>query len=270
MTSSPGSSVPPSQDTPSVPSPPSTAPRVAVITGAGGGLGRVFAQALAADGWLIVALGRTQSTLEETLAACEASPGAGDAQHLALTCDVTDAEQVDATFDRVLSSLGRVDLLINNAGITGPTGRLDSLDPDAVRATFETNVMGAWLCARAAFRAMERGGGGRIINNGSIAAHAPRAGAAAYAASKAAVASLTTSLSLEGRGLNITATELDIGNARTALLEQFTQPSDIGAEPTFDAVHAGAVIASLANLPLSVTVDQVTLTATGMPYMGRG
>lgn len=233
--------------------------KLAVITGAGGGLGRVFATALAADGWTIVALGRTEETLTRTIDAC-----AGD-HHAVFVCDITLKSDVSTTFAAILNRFGRIDLLINNAGIPGPVGTIDEIDVDEFDATVNVNLRGTFLCSQAAFAAMSKAGGGRIINNGSIAAHAPRAGAAAYAASKAAVASLTTSLNLDGRGHNIVATQLDIGNARTELLGTFC--SD---EPTFDAVEAGRIITAVAALPLDVTANQITISASEMPYVGRG
>lgn len=233
-----------------------------VITGAGGGLGRTFAVALADAGWTVAALGRTRRTLEETVSAC---PGEG---HLAVPCDVTDRQSVAAAFDRVTAEAGRLDLLVNNAGVPGPTGRIDTVDPGDVETTLRTNFTGTLLCTRVAFAWMAAHGGGRIINNGSIAARAPRAGAAAYAASKAAVASLTVSTALDGRDVGITATELDIGNARTALLDTFT--TNAASEPTFDAAEAARLLVSVAEMPADVCVDRVTVTAAGMPYLGRG
>lgn len=240
--------------------------RVAVVTGAGGGLGRTFATALADAGWTVAALGRTRSTLAETVAGCR-----GDG-HLAVVCDVTDEASVTGAFARVSSALGRLDLLVNNAGVPGTTGRIDTVDPAEFEATVRTNLTGTFLCTRVAFAWMATHGGGRVINNGSIAAHAPRAGAAAYAASKAAVASLTVSTALDGRDVGITATELDIGNARTALLDTFTPtgPSDSTAEPTFEAAEAARLLVSVADMPAGVSVDRVTVTAAGMPYLGRG
>lgn len=233
--------------------------QTAVITGAGGGLGRVFAQALAARGWRIIALGRTATTLQGTL---DSLPGEG---HKYYICDISSPDEVHNIFVAIATDYTSIDMLINNAGIPGPTGIIDSLPAEEILKTINTNFLGTMYCSQEAFSLMKRSGGGRIINNGSIAAHAPRAGAAAYAASKAAVASLTTSLSLEGREYNITATQLDIGNARTDLLGTFTS-----SEPMFDAHHAGEIIASIAALPLEVSADHVTLTASGMPYLGRG
>jgi NAD(P)-dependent dehydrogenase (short-subunit alcohol dehydrogenase family) len=236
--------------------------RVVAVTGAGGGLGRTFSVALADAGWTVAALGRTRATLEETVAACR-----GDG-HLAVVCDVTDEASVAAAVDRLTDGLGRLDLLVNNAGVPGATGRIDTVDPAAFEETVRTNLVGTFLCTRAAFSWMAAHGGGRIINNGSIAAHAPRAGAAAYAASKAAVASLTVSTALDGREVGVTATELDIGNARTALLESFT--ADSPPEPTFAAAEAARLLVSVADMPPGVSVDRVTVTAAGMPYLGRG
>lgn len=250
-------------------------PRIAVVTGAGGGLGTVFCQALARNGWVIAALGRTEATLQSTIDSlenhtCSHSHSRDCSQghahsHSIHICDITDADAVNTTFDRILAQHGRIDLLVNNAGVPGPTGPIDDIDPADFHTTITTNFLGTVHCSQAAFRAMKRSGGGRIINNGSIAAHAPRPEAAAYAASKAAIASLTTSLSLDGRGHNITATELDIGNARTDLLGSFTNN-----EPMFDAAHAGNILATIAELPLNVSADHLTITAAGMPYLGRG
>ncbi|WP_260620021.1 SDR family oxidoreductase [Corynebacterium anserum] len=282
---------------------------VAVITGAGGGLGRVFAQALAAEGWSIAALGRTSSSLQKTLDSlvgadelrgCDQhsearqdiprvvrditqdEPPSDDhsaehylaprtknqhsaGKHISITCDVSDEHSVATAFNAVINHYGRLDLLINNAGVPGPTGQLHTVSSTEFRKTIDTNLVGTFLCTHHAFRWMARNGGGRIINNGSIAAHAPRAAAAAYAASKAAVASLTVSTSLDGRDYGITCTELDIGNARTSLLGSFT-----GNEPMFDAQHAARMLVAVASLPCDVSVDQLTVTATGMPYLGRG
>ncbi len=249
---------------------PTTDKRVAVITGAGGGLGRAFATALADAGWSLALLGRTESTLQETR---DAVDGTADdsvsrhltSRHLTVVCDVTDEASVTRAFGTVTDHFGRLDVLVNNAGTPGPTGRLDSVELAEFEATLRTNVAGTFLCTRAAFDWMAGHGGGRIINNGSIASHSPRAGAAAYAASKAAVASLTVSTALDGRDVNITATELDIGNARTELLGTFSS-----TEPMFDAAQAAQLLVSVADLPPEVSVDRVTVTAAGMPYLGRG
>ncbi|WP_297005958.1 SDR family oxidoreductase [uncultured Corynebacterium sp.] len=251
----------------SSPNTPTTSPKVAVVTGAGGGLGRAFSTALASDGWTVAALGRTLSSLSETVTACAAASAADNSPqpHSAVVCDVTDETSVVEAVRTVTDRYGRLDVLVNNAGTAGPTGRLDSLDAAAFGDTLRTNTLGTFLCTREVFAWMASHGGGRIINNGSIAAHAPRAGAAAYAASKAAVASLTVSTALDGRDLGITATELDIGNARTELLSAFSS-----VEPMFDAAEAARLLVTVAGLPAGVSVDTVTVTAAGMPYLGRG
>lgn len=227
------------------------------MTGAGGGLGRMFAQALGRDGWAVALLGRTRETLEETAAEID------DA--LVVVCDIADEDSVAEAFAEITGWHGRLDLLVNNAGVPGPTGELHTIDPAEWRRTFETNITGTFLCTQQAFAWMADNGGGRIINNGSIAGHSPRPGVGAYAASKAAVASLTVSTALDGRPYGITATELDIGNARTALLGSFT-----GSEPMFDAAEAARLLVVVAAMPADVSVDQVTVTAAGMPYLGRG
>ncbi|WP_312777836.1 SDR family oxidoreductase [Corynebacterium variabile] len=241
--------------------------RVAVVTGAGGGLGRAFSTALARDGWTVAALGRTLSSLSETVTACAAASAADNSPqpHSAVVCDVTDETSVVDAVRTVTDRYGRLDVLVNNAGSPGPTGRIDGVDAEAFEHTLRTNALGTFLCTREVFAWMASHGGGRIINNGSIAAHAPRAGVAAYAASKAAVASLTVSTALDGRDLGITATELDIGNARTELLSTFSS-----TEPMFDATEAARLLVTVADLPADVSVDAVTVTAAGMPYLGRG
>ncbi|MCX2162534.1 SDR family oxidoreductase [Corynebacterium auriscanis] len=305
--------------------------KVAVITGAGSGLGRLFAQELARKGWSIVAVGRTLSSLEETIASLEnklsdgfneenstgqnetntqtqqpttgahpteqnetntqtqqptagthptgqndvnvqAEPGTPAPphepranRHLALTCDVGDEVGVEKMFEEATATFGRLDLLVNNAGAPGPTGEIDTINIEDFDRTVRTNLRGAFLCTQGAFAWMKAHGGGRIINNGSIAATRPRPAAATYAATKAAIASLTVSTNLDGRPYAIRATELDIGNARTDLLGSFTS-----SEPMFDATRAAQLLASVADLPLDVCVDQVTVTAAGMPYLGRG
>lgn len=237
---------------------------VAIITGAGGGLGRTFATALANAGWRIAAFGRTPSTLEQTISGLRTG-GVDEKEHIAVPCDIADVQAVAKAFATVTEHFGRLDLLVNNAGVPGPTGELDSIAVDEFEHTIATNLTGTFLCTQQAFAWMKKHGGGRIINNGSIAAHSPRAGTAAYAASKAAVASLSVSTSLDGRPYGITCTELDIGNARTELLGSFT-----GSEPMFDAAEAATMLVAAASLPANVSVDQLTVTAAGMPYLGRG
>ena len=251
-----------------------TRTKVAMITGAGTGLGRLFAQELAKQGWSIVAVGRTFETLRETIQSLElrtpspqgqhATP-AQPQRHLPLVCDVGDERGVEEMFATATAELGRLDLLVNNAGTPGPTGEIHTVDIDEFDRTIRTNLRGAFLCTQRAFAWMKDHGGGRIINNGSVASTRPRAAAATYAATKAAIASLTISTNLDGRPYNVRATELDLGNARTELLGSFTS-----SEPQFDATRAAQLLASVASLPLDVCVDQLTVTAAGMPYLGRG
>lgn len=266
--------------------------KVAVVTGAGSGLGRLFSQELAKKGWSIVAVGRTRETLEETIATFDSDTSVDSTAtfdsstsfnngsssdntdtpstqttplHLPLVCDIGDEMGVIKMFEQATATFGRLDLLVNNAGAPGPTGEIHTINIDDFDRTVRTNLRGAFLCTQRAFAWMKDHGGGRIINNGSIAATRPRPAAATYAATKAAIASLTVSTNLDGRPYNIRATELDIGNARTDLLGSFTS-----SEPMFDATRAAQLLASVAELPLDVCVDQLTMTAAGMPFLGRG
>lgn len=234
--------------------------RVALVTGAAGGIGSAFCTALTDAGWTVVGWGRTASTLRKLT-------DNGSADHVTV-CDITDDASVHRALTELTDRYGRLDLLVNNAGTPGPKGRIDTVDTAGFERTITTNLTGTVLCTRAVFAWMADHGGGRIINNGSIAAHAPRAGAASYAASKAAVASLTVSTALDGRDVGITATELDIGNVRTDLLGTFNSASN--PEPVFDAGDAARLLVTVADLPGDVSVDHVTVTAAGMPYLGRG
>ncbi|WIM72522.1 SDR family oxidoreductase [Corynebacterium suedekumii] len=237
-----------------------TSERVAVVTGAGGGLGRTFAAALAADGWSVACLGRTAATLEETVGGL-----AGVDRHLAVVCDVADEAAVTKAFATVTDHYGRLDLLVNNAGIPGPTGDLADIDAAEWRATMDTNLTGTFLCTRAAFQWMRGHGGGRIINNGSIAGHRPRAGAAAYAASKRGGGQP------DGHHLPGRAPARDHGDgAGHRQRPDRTARVLTGSEPMFDAADAARLLRTVANLPAEVSVDQVTVTAAGMPYLGRG
>jgi len=247
-----------------------TRPRVAVVTGAGSGLGRVCAHALLADGFTVALLGRTRTFLEETAAPAPQ-------RSLVLPTDVTVPADVDAAFDRVREAWDRVDVLVNNAGAFGPSGDLDEIDPAEWSRTLEVNLTGTFLCARAAFAAMraQHPQGGRIINNGSISAHAPRPGSAAYTASKHAVTGLTRTIALDGRRYRIACGQLDIGNAATAMTASIAEGArqadgSVRPEPTFDPVHVGAAVVQMANLPLDVNVLSMTVMATAMPFVGRG
>jgi NADP-dependent 3-hydroxy acid dehydrogenase YdfG len=247
--------------------------RVAVVTGAGSGIGRAAALALAKDGYRVVLAGRRLDRLRGV--AEEA--GAGDARVLAVATDVTQEAAVEALFARACEAFGRVDVLFNNAGRSAPPVPLEELGFDEWKAVVDVNLHGMFLCARAAFRAMkaQQPRGGRIINNGSLAAHVPRPHSAAYTASKHAVTGLTRSLSLDGRAHAIACGQIDVGNALTELSartgEGALQASGrVEAEPLIDPAHVGQAVVHMANLPLDANVLFLTLMANGMPFVGRG
>ncbi|MQA78813.1 MAG: SDR family NAD(P)-dependent oxidoreductase [Streptosporangiales bacterium] len=241
---------------------------VAVVTGAGSGLGRRIARALLGRGYLVALAGRREGALRET------AEESGDA--LVVPTDVGDPESVAALFDAVDRTWGRVDLLVNNAGISAG-GAVDETSPDDWNRTVATNLTGSFLCAHHAVRMMksQRPRGGRIINNGSISAHAPRPNSVAYTATKHAITGLTKSISLDGRAHDIACGQIDIGNAATEMTEPMSagvaQPDGrVVPEPTFDAEHVAEAVLYMAGLPLGANVQFLTLMATTMPYVGRG
>ena len=245
--------------------------RIAVVTGAGSGLGRIIAEALFGAGYRVALAGRRPDALHVT--AQSAEHGAA----LAVPTDVGDAESVAALFRAVRESWGRVDLLVNNAGTFGRPGLPDEIPVDDWRHTVDTNLTGSFLCAREAFAMMRTQvpGGGRIINNGSISAHVPRPGSIAYTATKHAITGLTKSLSLDGRPYGIACGQIDIGNAATKMttgVSAGTPQADgsLRAEPTFDPRHVADAVLYMAGLPLDANVQFMTLTATTMPFIGRG
>ena len=250
--------------------PPSSERRgVAVVTGAGTGIGRSIAATLLRDGWSVALVGRRRAPLQET--------AAGSSQALILPADVTSAAAVRDLFGAVVDRWRRVDVLVNNAGWFGPSGDVDEIGVEEWRRTVEVNLTGTFLCAREAFGVMKRQDpqGGRIINNGSISAHTPRPGSAAYTASKHAVLGLTKALALDGRQHGIACSQVDIGNAATDMTSGMSQgvrqaDGSVAAEPTFDPQHVADAVLQVANLPLDVTVLTMTIMATGMPYVGRG
>jgi len=245
-------------------------PRVALVTGAGSGIGRAVAIALAGAGYAVVLAGRRTAPLEETAAMAAGST-------LVLAVDVTDAAAVASMVDQTVAKFGRLDVLFNNAGTAAPPTPVAELAPDVWRRVIDTNLTGAFLCAQAAFRAMQAQSpqGGRIINNGSIASSTPRPNMAAYTASKHAVTGLTKSLSLEGRRYQIACGQIDIGNVQTNLgipMSSGTLQADFSLkpEPTFDVRHVADAVLYMANLPLDANVLQMTVMATTMPFVGRG
>ncbi len=248
-------------------------PRVALVTGAGSGIGRAVAQALLRSGYRVALAGRRGDALSETLDRSGAAPSDG----LVAPTDVTDPDAVRALFAQMTSAWGRVDLLFNNAGVFGKSGPLDELTDAEWRTVIDANLTGSFFCAREAFRAMRAQDpqGGRIINNGSISAHVPRPQAVAYTASKHAITGLTKSISLEGRAYSIACGQIDIGNAATELTSGISrgalQPDGSRrAEPVMDVEHVADAVLYMAGLPLDANVQFMTLMATNMPYIGRG
>ncbi|SHJ61459.1 NADP-dependent 3-hydroxy acid dehydrogenase YdfG [Roseomonas rosea] len=245
------------------------ADRYAVVTGAGTGIGRAAAQALLAEGWMVAVLGRRLEPLEETIA--------GHGRGVAIPADVGDRAQVEAAFAQIKERFGRLDLLFNNAGRGAPAVDFDELPLEDWRGVVAANLDGTFYCAQAAYRIMKHQSpkGGRIINNGSISAHAPRPGAAAYTATKHAVTGLTKQIALDGRKHDITASQIDIGNAATPMTERMTkgvlQPDgSMMVEPRMDVAHVGRTVAHMASMPLDANIPFLTIMATKMPWLGRG
>jgi NAD(P)-dependent dehydrogenase (short-subunit alcohol dehydrogenase family) len=247
--------------------------RTAVVTGAGTGVGRAVALALLADGYRVALAGRRAHLLEQT--AREAGPAADRA--LVVPTDVSRPDEVQALFAAVGQAFGRLDVLFNNAGGNAPGVPFEDLAFERWRAVVDVNLTGMFLCAQAAFRMMKAQNprGGRIINNGSISAHAPRPDSAPYTATKHGVTGLTKSISLDGRKYDIACGQIDIGNAATPMTERMAQGvrqanGTIAPEPRMDASHVGAAVLFMANLPLDVNVFHMTIMATKMPFVGRG
>ena len=244
--------------------------KVALVTGAGSGIGRAVALGLAGAGYRVAVAGRREALLQETATAA----GGG---LLVVPTDVTDEKAVAAMIDRVVAHFGRLDVLFNNAGTTAPSTPTEDLPADAWRRVIDTNLTGVFFCAQAAFRAMKAQDprGGRIINNGSIAAVTPRPYMAAYTASKHAVTGLTKTLALEGRRFDIACGQIDIGNVQTNLginMSGGTLQADFSMkpEPTFDVKHVAEAVLYMAGLPLSANVLSMTVMASAMPVVGRG
>jgi len=253
--------------------PDSSSPRIAVVTGAGSGIGAAAAHALAGAGWVVVLAGRRLTALTSVAERGAGLPG----EFRAVPTDVTDEGSVRALFDRAVEAYGRVDLLFNNAGSGAPARDVDEIPLDEWNAVVAVNLTGAFLCTREAFRVMRRQQprGGRIINNGSISAHAPRPQSLAYTATKHAITGLTRSTSLDGRAHDIACGQIDIGNAATEMTEGMTAgtPQADGSmrvEPRMDVVSVAEAVLYMASLPLEANVATLTVMATKMPYVGRG
>jgi NAD(P)-dependent dehydrogenase (short-subunit alcohol dehydrogenase family) len=246
--------------------------RVAVVTGAGSGIGREVARAMIDAGYRVGLAGRRAEALRETVEGARAPERA-----LVVPTDVSDAAAVARLFAGVREAWGRVDVLFNNAGLFGPTAPVEEVGVEQWDAVVATNLTGAFLCAQAAFRVMkeQRPRGGRIINNGSISAHAPRPRAIAYTATKHAVTGLTKSLSLEGRAYDIACGQIDIGNAATEMTAGIAAGAlqadgTVAAEPTMPAALVADAVLYMAGLPLEANVQFITVMATKMPFVGRG
>jgi NAD(P)-dependent dehydrogenase (short-subunit alcohol dehydrogenase family) len=251
---------------------PSFPPGVAVVTGAGSGIGRAAALALADRGWSVVLAGRRADALEATR-----DFGSDPSRFLVQPTDVSDRDQVEALFDSAVEVFGRVDLLFNNAGTGAPPVPLEDLSLQDWRRVVDVNLTGAFLCLQAAFRRMKAQDpqGGRIINNGSISAHVPRPRSVAYTATKHAMTGLTRQASLDGRAYNIACGQIDIGNAATEMTARMSRgvlqaDGSVAPEPTMDVAAVAEAVAYMAGLPLSANVQFMTVMATTMPFIGRG
>src|SRR5215211_3758124 len=244
--------------------------KVALVTGAGSGIGRATAVALVREGWAVVLAGRRTDALAE-------SARLAGGQTLAVPTDVTDPDAVAALFARTREAFGRLDLLFNNAGATAPGVPLDELPVEAWRRIVDVNLTGAFLCTREAFKLMraQQPRGGRIINNGSISAHAPRPNSAPYTATKHAITGLTKSTALDGRKYDIACGQIDIGNAETPMAARMANGvpqanGQVAVEPLMDVAHVASAVVHMASLPLDANVQFLTIMATKMPFVGRG
>jgi NAD(P)-dependent dehydrogenase (short-subunit alcohol dehydrogenase family) len=248
-------------------------PKIAVVTGAGSGIGRCVALALAQNGYSVVLAGRRKERLEATAAEAKRM----NSPALAVPTDVRDPVSVRALFEKTKEVFGRLDLLFNNAGIGDPAVPLEELTYEHWKSSVDTNLTGAFLCTQEAFKIMkdQQPRGGRIINNGSISAHAPRPNSAPYTATKHGVMGLTKATSLDGRKYDIACGQIDIGNAATEMAERMKKGvpqanGTIAVEPTMDPVEVARAVVYMASLSLDANVQFMTVMATKMPYLGRG
>jgi NAD(P)-dependent dehydrogenase (short-subunit alcohol dehydrogenase family) len=235
--------------------------RVAVVTGAGSGIGKSAALALLKDGYHVGLVGRRKDMLEKT-----AAESAAEDRVLVLPADITKDADVERVFSEVRAKFGRLDVLFNNAGMGAPAMPMEDLPIETFREVVNLNLVATFMCTQHAIRIMKAQSpkGGRIINNGSLSAHVPRALSVAYSATKHAVTGLTKSISLDGREDDIAGSQIDIGNALTELA------MGMSTEPMMDVKHAGAAVLHMANLPLEVNVQSMSIMATKMPFIGRG
>jgi len=250
-----------------------TSTKSAIVTGAGSGIGRAVALALLAAGYRVALAGRREEKLAETIG--QAGDAAGNA--IAVATDVTDPASVKALFDATVKAFGRVDVLFNNAGQNAPGIPLEELEYAQWKAVVDTNLTGSFLCLQQAFRVMKDQDpmGGRIINNGSISAHAPRPNSIPYTASKHAVTGLTKSRSLDGRKYDIAVCQIDIGNAMSEMAARMARgvpqaDGSVKPEPLMDVTHVANSVVYMASLPLEANVQFLTVMATKMPFVGRG
>jgi NAD(P)-dependent dehydrogenase (short-subunit alcohol dehydrogenase family) len=249
------------------------AEKVAIVTGAGSGIGKHSALALIREHYAVVLAGRRLEVLE--VVAAEGRGIGGSA--LTVQCDVRDPESVKNLFAKTRDTFGRLDLLFNNAGIGAPAVPLEDLNLERWRAVVDTNLTGTFLCTQEAFRIMkaQEPRGGRIINNGSISAHAPRPNSSPYTSTKHAITGLTKSTSLDGRKYGIACGQIDIGNAATEMTARMSRgvpqaSGELAVEPTFDVEHVARAVVYMASLPLDANVQFITIMATNMPFVGRG
>ncbi|HET7695561.1 MAG TPA: SDR family oxidoreductase [Vicinamibacterales bacterium] len=246
---------------------------VAVVTGAGSGIGKGVAIALLRRGYAVALAGRRRPALEEAVQ----QSGEDPARALPVPTDVADAASVRRLFETTRATFGRVDLLFNNAGTTAPGIALEELTVDQWKTVVDVNLTGAFLCTQQAFLAMkdQRPRGGRIINNGSLSAHAPRPNSAPYTATKHAITGLTKATSLDGRKYDIACGQIDIGNAATEMTARFASGilqanGEVSIEPRIDVAHVVDAVLYMASLPLDANVQFLTVMATKMPFIGRG
>jgi len=247
----------------------SKAGKVAIVTGAGSGIGRAVAVALSNEGYSVVVAGRRKDALDATVAMAGAM--------LAIACDIADQASVRALFAQTKAAYGRLDVLFNNAGTGTPPMPMEDLPLEQWKRVVDTNLTGAFLCTQEAIRLMKSQSprGGRIINNGSISAHAPRPHSAPYTATKHAMTGLTKSTALDGRPFDIACGQIDIGNAATEMTSRMSAGvpqanGELAAEPTMDVQHVARAVVYMASLPLDANVPFLTIMATKMPFIGRG